>query len=241
MPSQGANSPSIQETDSYSDFGYSTGNITANDGLYRALTNAGVAGSTDTGRWIKARDFGFSIPSGAIIDGILVEINRYNPAGQNGYIRDNIISIIKSDGSIGTINKAITDKTWAESDPPDYVSYGGSDDKWEETWSPADINSSNFGVYINPSIYKKSKGIARCAVDHVRITVYYTEGSTVYELTAQGDVDAIILQYEDVVKQPLVEFEKLVKAGWKIDAAKAAECVTESLYRSRLDGGKWQA
>lgn len=60
-------------------------------------------------------------------------------------------------------------------------------------------------------------------------------------LLARGDVDAIILQYEDVVKQPLVEFEKLVKAGWKFDVAKAAECVTEALYRSRLDGGKWRA
>ncbi|MCK4347863.1 MAG: hypothetical protein KAW47_04525, partial [Thermoplasmatales archaeon] len=60
-------------------------------------------------------------------------------------IKDENVKIVKSDGSIGTTNKANT-TTWTDTEG--YVSYGGSGDLWGESWSDTDINNANFGVVL---------------------------------------------------------------------------------------------
>jgi hemolysin activation/secretion protein len=118
------------------------------------------------------------------------------------------IKIAKSDGSIGSSNKS-TEATLPTSDT--YVSYGGSSDLWNETWSSSDINNSNFGVVFQVtsnkgfiSHYLKATNFGfsiptgaiidgilvdieqyathtstetTAYVDHIRITVYYTEAT----------------------------------------------------------------
>lgn len=61
-------------------------------------------------------------------------------------IHDNAIKIVKSDGSIGTTNKSIG--KWSSGGVFAYVSAGGTNDVWGETWTATDINSSNFGVVL---------------------------------------------------------------------------------------------
>jgi len=117
--------------------------------------------------YLKATNFGFSIPVGATINGILVEIEKY---GFGTTIYDNEIKIVKSDGSIGTTNKAIG--AWPGFD--EYISHGASDDLWGETWASTDINDADFGVVIRAS--SNPAQFAYAEVDHIRITVYYTEG-----------------------------------------------------------------
>jgi len=60
------------------------------------------------------------------------------------------VKIVKSDDSIGTTNKKETDVVWGTSDA--YTVYGSSFDLWGETWTPADINNSNFGIVIKARI-----------------------------------------------------------------------------------------
>lgn len=116
--------------------------------------------------YLKATNFGFTIPAGATIDGILVEIEERG----FGSIKEYAIKIVKSDGSIGTTNKS-TGATLPTSDA--YVEYGSSSDLWGESWSASDINNSNFGVVL---ALEEDSGLNDfCIIDHIRITVYYTE------------------------------------------------------------------
>ena len=128
-----------------------------------------VHNKPDITHYLKATNFGFSIPSGATINGIKVEIERL--AGGANYVYDEEVKIVKSDGNIGTENKAdtVTDWPW-EADA--YATYGGPEDLWSETWSPSDINDVDFGVVLSAEITEPTT-FAR--VDHIRITVYYTE------------------------------------------------------------------
>jgi len=117
-------------------------------------------------------------------------------------IKDYEIKIIKSDGTIGSTNKASAD-AWPYSAA--YTSYGSSVDLWGEVWTSSDINNSNFGVAISAygdlisyylkatnfgfSIptgstingiimgFKKFRG-TYAAVDYIDITVYYTNTCT---------------------------------------------------------------
>ena len=134
-----------------------------------ATTGFGSGTGTGTSHYLKATNFGFSIPSGATINGILVEVEK-----QLSYIcKDSEVKIIKADGTIGTTNKADTITNWP-SFGNTYVSYGGSSDLWGETWDDTKINDVDFGVAISALITKERDG-SYAYVDHIRITVYYTE------------------------------------------------------------------
>ena len=123
----------------------------------------------------------------------------------------NAVQIVKADGSIGTTNKATGNLTTSDA----YYSFGGAADKWDETWTAANINHANFGVAVSfkgvgmdinyTTYYLKATNFGfsipegatingilaeveaktdsnfgfevRARVDHMRITVYYTEGA----------------------------------------------------------------
>ena len=50
------------------------------------------------------------------------------------------------------------------------VSYGGPSDLWGTSFTPVQINNSDFGAYISA----KSSGISIANIDHIGIKVYYT-------------------------------------------------------------------
>jgi len=52
--------------------------------------------------------------------------------------------LVLADGSIGSTNKANTSSELS-SYSETTITYGGSSDKWGETWSASDINDSDFG------------------------------------------------------------------------------------------------
>ncbi len=133
--------------------------------------------------YLKATNFGASIPTDATIDGILVEIERY--ADETYTVKDVEVKIVKSDGSIGTENKANTADWWLYSDDDSYKSYGGSDDLWSEEWTAGDINDADFGVALSVS----NEGMFVGYVDHIRITVYYTEAPSSPNITLFTDSD----------------------------------------------------
>ncbi len=68
------------------------------------------------------------------------------PTPPSTIFNDSVVSIIKADGSIGSTNYAKVPawpSSWAVS------IYGDSANKWGETWTPADINNSNFGLALS--------------------------------------------------------------------------------------------
>ena len=138
-----------------------SGNIGANDGNLSTVVLAPDATSND----LIGSTFGFSIPSTAVIDGILLEI-RYVDSGGGGGINESIVQLFKGGVVVGsnkstgaTLPLALTT-----------VSYGGSSDLWGTTWTPAEINASNFAaVFVVSSI----GGLDIAGVDFFRITVFY--------------------------------------------------------------------
>jgi hypothetical protein len=125
--------------------------------------------------YLKATNFGFLVPSGAVINGVLVEIERL--AGSTSHeVHDENVKLVKADGSIGSTNKADTATVWSASES--YYSYGSSSDLWGETLTPSDVNDADFGVVLSV-LGKDSYSVG--AVDHIRITVYYTAGNTYNE------------------------------------------------------------
>lgn len=118
----------------------------------------------EVGHYLKATGFGFAIPPDATIDGILVEIERSSTL--ISATQDSSVKLVKA-GTAGGAERA-TGGTWPTSDA--YASYGGPTDLWGQTWTPADINASTFGVAVAASAALAATG----RIDHVRITVYWT-------------------------------------------------------------------
>ncbi len=140
------------------------GNITADDGSY-ATAVGNLVGTAQT-EYLVAKDFGFSVPSTATINGIVVEWKRRvdNPA--LGAVADNVVSIVRT-GAISATNLSIG-APWAGSDQ--YDPFGSSTELWGETWTPSRINATDFGATIAPDVDANVVAM----VDHCRITVYYT-------------------------------------------------------------------
>jgi hypothetical protein len=166
--SQGPNSPSAATNDS------STGtiswvnpnNVFTSDNSY---ATAGLIGFQTT-YYLKATGFGFNIPSGSTINGIVVDVERH--AGAAGYILDNAIRIVKNNSVVGD-EKASVDY-WETSDA--YYSYGSATDLWGTSWTVDDINSTGFGVAVS-AFNEGSIETVTAYIDHIRITVYYTSGA----------------------------------------------------------------
>lgn len=162
MASQGPLSPGTLASDaSFGTWGWiNPGNAGASDGSYATSDRSGAPVET---QYHKSTNFGFSIPGGATIDGILVEVERNSDGGADTDLRARIVK----GGTIGSTDKS-TGASWPASDA--YQSFGGAADLWDETWTDSDINSIDFGFVIAATI----SGTATARIDHVRITVYYT-------------------------------------------------------------------
>jgi hypothetical protein len=163
--SQGPNNPASAATGG----GWSTiNNAFASDNAYaqgQALANA-VSPITN----LRVTNFGFSVPSGATIDGVVCEIERkINSTFRNS--RDGVVQLTKNGTNTVGSNKASA-TVWPLSDA--YATYGAAADLWGTTWTDSDINASTFGVVINGVRDSGKAGSTIWNVDHVRITVYYT-------------------------------------------------------------------
>ncbi len=148
----------------------SASNINSAGSPYSTVVLDNQPSANSTAESINATNYGFSVPAGATIDGIAVEVNRNSSSNNLGFgVNDSSVRLIKG-GSISGNNNAVPG-TWGTS--MSTVTYGGVSDKWGNTWTPADINASNFGVAF--SVYNSYFVASRTAtVDYLKITVYYT-------------------------------------------------------------------
>lgn len=144
-----------------------TGNVASSNDAYSTFgalpNNSGpTIRYTD---YLQITGFNFSIPSGVLINGIVVEIERSDP---NSRTSDYRIQIVKG-GVIGA-----TDRSASASYPinDSYQSFGNAGDLWGETWTEADINNSGFGVAI--AARRSVNGSTTSGrVDNIRITVFF--------------------------------------------------------------------
>lgn len=132
--------------------------------------------SSQFSNYLKATNFGFSIPSGATIDGILVEIERYaNHNSASLHVLDEVVKLVKNGTVVGT-NLGVLGTKWATGDA--VFSYGGSSELWGTSWTDSDINNANFGAVLQVETVNGAKINIYAYVDHIKITVYYTGGGS---------------------------------------------------------------
>ena len=167
MSSQGPNSPAtaVNDTSFGSRAWANVNNVFSSDNVRSSASNFPPM----TTNYLKVTNFGFSIPSGATIDGIEATIERRsNPAGA----LDTRVRIVKG-GTISTTDNSSAN-AWTTSDV--VRTYGSSSYLWGETWTDTDINSSTFGLACASVHSVFSKGGHVNEIDHITITVYYTAG-----------------------------------------------------------------
>jgi hypothetical protein len=115
---------------------------------------------------LDATGFGFSIPATATIVGIYAEIER--SASNSSSLDDEDVVLLKA--GVASTSDYANANDWPTWD--DVEDYGGSSDLWGTTWTPAQINASNFGLRLR--VDNDNPDSARTAyVDHMELTVYY--------------------------------------------------------------------
>lgn len=146
----------------------SPANAKASDGAYAVA----VVSSGQISNYLWATNFGFAIPGTATIVGVSVNVKRLAAGGVGLAIRDSWIRVIKGGEASESANRSNPFTLWPA--VAAVSSYGGSNDLWNLSLTPADINAANFGAAI--AAWEGGSGSASEAkVDSIEITVYYTE------------------------------------------------------------------
>lgn len=138
------------------------GSATASDNTYATAS----VNSSNGSNYLQCTGFGFAIPTGATISGLVVTVERKTSGGT---VTDSRVRLIKG-GTIGLTDRATT-TAYTNSDVAE--AHGGTSDLWGATWAPADLNSAGFGVaYAAQS--SGSTTNRTVSVDQIQVTVEYS-------------------------------------------------------------------
>lgn len=159
--------------------------------------------------------FGFAIPSGATINGIVLEVARL---ASSTLVTDNEVVLVKG-GSRGATNRANGTGIGATAS---IATYGSSSDLWGTSWTYSDINASNFGAAwtaVTASFSTKT-----VSVDYARITVYYTASGTsvTVSVTALGGSGTISDGFV-VITDSVFTVGPLIGSGTLVDPGQSVE------------------
>ena len=155
-------------------------NATADDGLDTFC----VLATGETSKGLECKNFAFSIPAGATITGVEVQIGDYSDL-----LVDTIdwleIRLILSGDTDGTENKAAAMPDLETGDITGVV--GGPNDLWSETLNRSDVQDFDFGCSIH--VAEEGAG-GTVLIDFVRMRVFYTTGAG---FIGQGTAGHLIL------------------------------------------------
>ena len=160
----------------------STDNISAVDGQLSSVTLdpflTCFQSTCYRSRYLTAYNFGFNIPQNAVIEGVTIDVIGVPDA--NGAVRDCTIALRRDNlNNLYGTNMA-GNAPWNVNNPQH--TYGAPDDLWGLTWTPADVNSPDFGTYIK--LQNTSNNFHTVDVDAVFITVNYSLNMEVHSVTS---------------------------------------------------------
>lgn len=138
-----------------------------------ALDKSGVEGRSGSRR-LLVTGFDFSaIPADATIDGVVVEVEK-STTSTSGSPKDAAIQLVNAANPFGVGDFKGNDEIWPTTDT--YSTYGGAANKWGLVLTRSDVVDAAFGVAISAAL--QVDGACTVQIDHVRMTVYYTEGAS---------------------------------------------------------------
>jgi hypothetical protein len=136
-------------------------NVASSNNVYATTSIAGSGSSAN----LNATNFGVNVPSNATITGIRARIERL--ASATSSLSDMDVFLLKAGNPVG--NDKAAAGNWGTTDTT--VTYGSSTDLWGTTWTPADVNNTNFGLRFK---VQNTSGTSKTAsVDYMELTVYY--------------------------------------------------------------------
>lgn len=132
-----------------------------------ATNFGGPGGGGGTPNQLKVTNFGFNIPTLAVIDGIKMEAKVDSDGGSHD---DGMIFLLYNGGQTGFSAAPNTPQNWFHGGVLTWNVYGGPTSLWGRTWTPADINHANFGASVS---MMRNTSTGNFSLDAVRITVYW--------------------------------------------------------------------
>lgn len=144
-----------------------TGSILATE------TALAIVGSGATSHYLEPTDFGFSVPTSAVITGALASLKTRCPTHE---IKDTDVRLSKG-GTIEGSNR-FAGADWMSGEVLVERSWGGSSDLWGLALTPSDVNATNFGYGVSIT----GKGAANANAAAMR--VYYRETGVSYAAKA---------------------------------------------------------
>ena len=132
----------------------------------------GLSTTTATSATLSATNFGFSVPTNATIVGITATIGRYSTQNAtNSWTKDNTVKLLKA-GTVTGNNLGLTTTNWATTEAA--TAYGSASNLWGATWTPTDINNTNFGLSLIVNLSGAAFTTTTANVDYVKLAVTYT-------------------------------------------------------------------
>ena len=158
-----ANSTIVSENTSYGTFSWtSPQNAAGEDSTYAQL-----AGATTGSYYLQSSQHGFNIRPDATISGIELKVRVY----YEGYdASDSNVRLAKAGIPVGTNHATSASFSYMS---PAYYTYGSPTDLWGTTWTPSEINDTNFGGMFS-GWTSDSVPVGTLYVDNMQIVVYYT-------------------------------------------------------------------
>jgi hypothetical protein len=196
-------------------------NATDADNAYAQATVDGTV--TDP---LRCVGYGFAIPTGATILGIRVDVERKSSSTANGGSRDNSLQLAKAGLAVGLSRATATAYTTTDV----VEAHGGAADLWGTAWTPAEINSADFGAIFAATKPSGTGGSHTVTVDMIRITVTYAQPPPTLISPANGAVLTSAVPTFDW--STLVDFDGAVAINYDLQvdttAAGGADCTFAS-------------
>lgn len=213
------------------------------DGYYAYTTLiASKSGTASKPGRVKTTGFGFNIPNGARIDSITVEWKNYvrNNSGGTSYAPN--IPSVKAN-LLG--NSTLASKVKTKTGP-----VPTSATRWSLSWTASEtglsndvlrqvINSSGFGVYLNPQ-RNTTNNIGYYYVDYVKVTVTYSIPSWSIDVSStphtdpdKRNISVYIQDSAGIVKSGTYQVQLSLSEGLSVTSV--------ALCEGSLSGGVWTA
>lgn len=130
---------------------------------FQLRTTSGATGSPHLLDYVVASEFGFNVPTNAVITGAAVDLSWVAQSSTTAQVQN--VSLYNVGTAIGTTKNPNSEPATVNSD----MVLGGAADLWGASLTPAIVNSSSFGFGIQIFIQT-----VRVFLNNFRVTIYYT-------------------------------------------------------------------
>ncbi len=131
-----------------------------------ATTSTAMA-DKEISHYLKAADFGFALPDGALVTGVGIAVERSQGSGA-GTLKDAEVRVLVKGQPLALVAKKTA--AWDATDA--VITYGGSAELWDATLIAAtDVEKPDFGVAVAVT----AAGAATPRIDHIEVTVHFED------------------------------------------------------------------